>query len=213
MLAALRFIKNNLVSCLLLVALGLSAAGNAYLFFTRNPTVITDDAIREEVAPIAKLATYEYNFTELMFLDKANNPLGWNNPVTSARYLATIDGTAQIGVDVSKMKIDVSRTEKNEITKIDITLPHSKADNPNLKHETLKKYIEDKGLFDWFRPTTDDYNKLLETAEDNQLHKIEESGLLENSDKRVTSLLTSFITQTYGENVKVTVTFDDALTK
>lgn len=105
----IRFIKNNLITCVLGLLLIISVGSNAWLFLTRNPTTITDDTIREEVIPIAKLGTYEYNFTELMFLDKANNPIGWKNPITSSRYLATIDGDVLIGVDAENMKIKTSR--------------------------------------------------------------------------------------------------------
>ena len=207
----IRFIKTNLIACLLGLALALSLAGNLQLFLTRNPTVITDDAIREEIVPIAKLGTYEYNFTELMYLDKANNPIGWKNPVTSSRYLATIDGDVLIGVDVGKMRIKTTRSFEDEIASISITLPHSQASNPNLCQSTLVKYVEDKGIFDLFKPSTDDLNKLLAVAETNQLEKIEESGLLEESDERVTELLTTFILNTYGQDIDVRINFDDSL--
>lgn len=207
----IRFIKTNLIACLLGLALALSLVGNLQLFLTRNPTVITDDAIREEIVPIAKLGTYEYNFTELMYLDKANNPIGWKNPVTSSRYLATIDGDVLIGVDVGKMRIKTTRSLEDEIASISITLPHSQASNPNLYQSTLVKYVEDKGIFDLFKPSTDDLNKLLAVAETNQLEKIEESGLLEESDERVTELLTTFIQNTYGQDIDVRINFDDSL--
>lgn len=207
----IRSIKNNLITYVLGLSLVISVGSNAWLFLTRNPTIITDDAIREEVVPIAKLGTYEYNFTELMFLDKANNPIGWKNPITSSRYLATIDGDVLIGVDVEKMTIKTSRNVEGELTSIQITLPHSQAGNPNLYQDTLVKYVEDKGIFDWFKPSTDDLNELLKVAESNQLEKIEASGLLEESDKRVTELLTSFIKSTYGKDILVDVEFDDSL--
>lgn len=207
----IRFIKANLIACLLGLALLVSLSWNAQLFLTRNPTVVTDDAIREEIVPIAKLGTYEYNFTELMHLDKANNPIGWKNPITSSRYLATIEGDVLIGVDVGKMEIKTARNPKDELTSIAITLPHSKAGNPNLYQDTLVKYVEDKGIFDLFKPSTDDLNELLTVAENNQLEKIEASGLLEESDKRVANLLTAFVQSTYGRNVDVSVDFDDSL--
>ncbi len=207
----LRFVKNNLLACLLGIALVISLAGNAHLFLTRNPTIITDDAIRDEVVPIAKLGTYEYNFTELMYLDKANNPIGWKNPVTSSRYLATIDGDVLIGVDAGRMQIETTRNSDDELKSVEITLPHSQAGNPNLYQDTLVKYVEDKGIFDLFKPSTDDLNELLQVAESNQLEKIKASGLLEESDKRVTDLLTAFVKNTYGRDINVTVSFDDTL--
>lgn len=109
------------------------------------------------------------------------------------------------------MTIKTSRNVEGELTSIQITLPHSQAGNPNLYQDTLVKYVEDKGIFDWFKPSTDDLNELLKVAESNQLEKIEASGLLEESDKRVTELLTSFIKSTYGKDILVDVEFDDSL--
>lgn len=207
----IRFIKRNLTACVLGLLLVISVGFNLWLFLTRNPTTITDDAIREEVVPIAKLGTYKYNFTELLFLDKANNPIGLKNPITSSRYLATVDGSVLIGVDAENMQVSTSRNAKNELVSVGITLPHSRTENPNLDHDTLIKYVEDKGVFDWFKPSTDDLNELFKVAESNQLEKIEASGLLEESDSRVEDLLTSFIKNTYGQDINVDVNFDDSL--
>lgn len=47
----------------LLAVTAVATAGCIWLYLTRNPTTITDDSIREEIAPVVKLVTYEYNFT------------------------------------------------------------------------------------------------------------------------------------------------------
>ena len=93
----------------LVVVTVLAVAWGIWMSLTRNPTTISDDSIREEITPVVKLVTYEYNFTQLLSIDEAGNPLGWENPFTSKRYVATIDGKADIGIDADKMKVTIVR--------------------------------------------------------------------------------------------------------
>lgn len=65
----------------LLAVTAVATAGCIWMYLTRNPTTITDDSIREEIAPVVKLVTYEYNFTQLLSIDEAGNPLGWKTPL------------------------------------------------------------------------------------------------------------------------------------
>lgn len=83
---------------------------------TRDQTVISDDSIREEIKPVTKLLTYEYDFTQVPYIDDAGNPFGFNNPFTTKRYVATIDGKADIGlnVDDENLKVKVHRSKNNE---------------------------------------------------------------------------------------------------
>lgn len=109
----------------LVVVTVLAVAWGIWMYLTRNPTTITDDSIREEITPVVKLVTYEYNFTQLLSIDEAGNPLGWENPFTSKRYVATIDGKADIGINADKMKISIVRAnrgdENSEVKSVKVT--------------------------------------------------------------------------------------------
>lgn len=74
-------ITQKLVFGGLLVVTAVTTVGCIWMYLTRNPTTITDDSIREEITPVVKLVTYEYNFTQLLSIDEAGNPLGWENPL------------------------------------------------------------------------------------------------------------------------------------
>lgn len=152
----------------LLAVTAVATAGCIWLYLTRNPTTITDDSIREEIAPVVKLVTYEYNFMQLLSIDEAGNPLGWENPFTSKRYVATIDGKADIGIDADKMKIEIKRVDMNdensEVKSVRVTLPHSEITSFSTDPNTLKKYVEDNGFLNWNQVSTDDLNGLLKQA-------------------------------------------------
>ena len=74
-------ITQKLVFGGLLVVTAVTTVGCIWMYLTRNPTTITDDSIREEITPVVKLVTYEYNFTQLLSIDEAGNPLGWETPL------------------------------------------------------------------------------------------------------------------------------------
>ncbi len=202
-----RFVRKNPLAAVLSVALAFALGSNLWLRFRSDTIVLSDDAIREELLPVAKLTSYEMNFTELMFLDEANNPFDITNPITSKRFVATIDGDVQITTDVSALELEVKRAADRGVDAVRVRLPHAQAENPNLDSSTLKVYIEDKGIFDLYRPTVEDYNKLEKQAEANQVKKIKESDALEKADERIVEILTSFLHQLLGDDVDVKVSF------
>ena len=64
------------------------------------------------------------------------------NPFTSKRYVATIDGKADIGIDADKMKIEIKRVDMNdensEVKSVKVTLPHSEITSFSTDPNTLK---------------------------------------------------------------------------
>ena len=129
----------------LVVVTVLAVAWGIWMSLTRNPTTISDDSIREEITPVVKLVTYEYNFTQLLSIDEAGNPLGWENPFTSKRYVATIDGKADIGIDADKMKVTIVRAnmaDKNsEVKSVKVILSHSEITSFSTDPNTLKNML------------------------------------------------------------------------
>lgn len=198
-----------------LLALGLIAAcgGCVYLWLTRDQTVISDDSIREEIKPVTKLLTYEYDFTQVLYIDDAGNPFGFNNPFTTKRYVATIDGKADIGlnVDDENLKVKVHRSKNNEsvIKSVNVTLPHSEIVTLSTDPNSLKKYVEDNGFLNWNQVSTDDLNKLLQQADKDQRQKVQESGMLEKSDERAVKLVKKQVSTFCGPDVRVNVEFED----
>lgn len=180
---------------------------------TRDQTVISDDSIREEIKPVTKLLTYEYDFTQVLYIDDVGNPFGFNNPFTTKRYVATIDGKADIGlnVDDENLKVKVYRSKNNEsvIKSVNVTLPHSEIVTLSTDPNSLKKYVEDNGFLNWNQVSTDDLNKLLQQADKDQRQKVQESGMLEKSDERAVKLVKKQVSTFCGPDVRVNVEFED----
>lgn len=196
----------------LLAVTVVATVGCIWMYLTRNPTTITDDSIREEITPVVKLVTYEYNFTQLLSIDEAGNPLGWENPFTSKRYVATIDGKADIGINADKMKISIVRAnrgdENSEVKSVKVTLPHSEITSFSTDPNTLKKYVEDNGFLNWNQVSTDDLNSLLKQAKQEQTKKVTESNMLKESDDRACALIEKQVKALCGDDVNVSVAFE-----
>lgn len=196
----------------LVVVTVLAVAWGIWMSLTRNPTTISDDSIREEITPVVKLVTYEYNFTQLLSIDEAGNPLGWENPFTSKRYVATIDGKADIGIDADKMKTDIKRVDMNnensEVKSVKVILPHSEITSFSTDPNTLKKYVEDNGFLNWNQVSTDDLNTLLKQAKKEQTKKVKESNMLQESDDRACALIEKQVKALCGDDVNVDVAFE-----
>lgn len=196
----------------LVVVTVLAVAWGIWMSLTRNPTTISDDSIREEIMPVVKLVTYEYNFTQLLSIDEAGNPFGWENPFTSKRYVATIDGKADIGINADKMKVAIVRAnmaDKNsEVKRVKVTLPHSEITSFSTDPKTLKKYVEDNGFLNWNQVSTDDLNTLLKQAEKEQTKKVTESNMLQESDDRACALIEKQVKALCGDDVNVNVSFE-----
>lgn len=195
--------QHQLVSAFCIVVSIVSLAGCAYFWATRDMTVISDDSIREEIVPVARLTTYDYNFTQILFLSDAGNPLNIDNPITSKRYLATIDGYVPVQIDADRITCKATLDHDGRLVKVRVSMPHSYIGEPNFDHSTAKKYVEDNGVLGINSVTTDDLNTLLKQAEIDQKKKAEESNLVQASDERVEDLIEAQVKSIHGETVKV----------
>lgn len=132
---------------------------------------------------------------------------------TTKRYVATIDGKADIGlnVDDENLKVKVHRSKNNEsvIKSVNVTLPHSEIVTLSTDPNSLKKYVEDNGFLNWNQVSTDDLNKLLQQADKDQRQKVQESGMLEKSDERAVKLVKKQVSTFCGPDVRVNVEFED----
>lgn len=185
------------------IFLTVALIGVGYLFFTRVVLTTDNDSIRDEIVPVAKLTTVEYNFTQILFLSDAGNPLNITNPITSKRFVATIDGSIPIQVDVEKLYCEGQYNPDQSLRGLVVHLPHAQAGEVTLYHETAKKYVEDNGFLNLNQVSTDDLNSLYVQAEKEQLAKLESSEVLEQADAQLQSLITAQVQSIHGDDVVV----------
>lgn len=183
---------------------------NISAWMNRDTSVDTSRSIREEILPVAKLATYEYNFTQIIHHASTNND-NWfkiDLPFSDNKFIATIEGVATIAVDAEQMEIDPV-FEGDKLAKVGIKLPHSQLQQPiALDNGSLQVYEQRDGFFN--PVTLDDYNGLLELTQEEQAAKVQESGLLEQSDERLQELIAHQVHSIYGDDVQIDFSFIEA---
>lgn len=183
---------------------------NVSAWMNRDTSVDTSRSVREEILPVAKLATYEYNFTQIIHHASTNND-NWfkiDLPFSDNKFIATIEGIATIAVDAEQMEVD-QVFEGDKLAKVSIKLPHSQLQQPiALDNGSLQVYEQRDGFFN--PVTLDDYNGLLELTQEEQAAKVQESGLLEQSDERLQELITHQVRSIYGDDVQIDFSFIEA---
>ena len=197
-------VQSTIIVILLSILLVISLVANVWQLFHRDRTIISDDSIREEVVPVARLAVYDYNFTQVMALSESGNPLDWNNPVTSKRYVATIDGSAPIEVDAEQIIITGTYSPSGDLLSVVVTLPHCSVGKIALDHDSLTEYVSYNGWFNINPVTTVDLNSMESQIQEDQRRKLEESDVLARSDERVQDLIAAQIQGLHGEDIDVT---------
>ena len=182
---------------------------SVYLFLTKDRTVVSNDSIREEILPVARLTTYEYNFTSVMFLSDAGNPINLHNPITTKRYVATIDGTVPVQLDAESITCEGAFSVDGSLNHVKVYLPHSYIGEVTLFHDSAKKYVEDNGFLNLNQVSTDDLNNLYIQVEDEQAEKLENSGVVQRADGRAQELIQNQIKSIHGDAVGVDFEYID----
>lgn len=185
--------------------LAVSIIGNVYQWFTKDRTVISDDSIREEIIPVAKLTTYEYNFTQVLYINDTGNPLNITNPLTTKRFVATIDGSIPIQLDGEQIECQSKlHATNNSLVSVKVRIPHSYIGEMTLDYDSFTKYVEDNGFLNLNHVSVDDYTDLEIQTEKGQKRKLEESDAIERADKRAEELIAAQIHNLHGDDVSVT---------
>ncbi|NLY42503.1 MAG: DUF4230 domain-containing protein [Clostridiaceae bacterium] len=111
-----KWIRNTLI--ILVVALVSSGLG-IYVarmdFFMEKPKEVDTSTIANEMKKIAELATYEYTYTDVVFVKADKKFNGITLPLTKTSFLAKYDGYIKAGVNLQDAEIEVNE-ELNEIT-------------------------------------------------------------------------------------------------
>lgn len=197
-------LKMVIIITLLAVACAALLGLNVYQFLTKDTARTSANAIREQIVPVAKMTTFEYNYTEILAIDDAGNPLNIKNPLTSKLYIATVEGTASVGVNVEKLECTPTVNNEGVLQSVTVTLPHSEVLSNHVEPETLHPYA-DQGTFN--KTSKDDLNALYVQAQETQLEKVKNSDMLTDSDDRISQLITQQIQSIHGDKVRVDITF------
>lgn len=185
---------------MLLFIVGL-VSWNCSVWFNRPVEEKKIESIREEVVPIAQLSTYEYNFTQILHYSTVNNdnPFAIEIPFSKNNYVASIEGTTTIYTNTEDMIVEPAYTGDGKLAEIKITLPHAEVKQPvALDFSTLYVYEDRNGFLNEI--TDEQKNDLLIKTNEEQVAKVQASGLLNKADYRVQELISTQLKNIYGED-------------
>lgn len=189
------------------VLLAVWGARSIYNFLTEDKTIISNASIREEVVYTDVLKAADYNFTQILFINDAGNPINFNNPITSNLYVATIDGTIPVYINLASANQHVDRDLGGNPTEVTYELSRAYPGEVALDESTTKKYAEQAGFIGYNAISADDVTNLRLQAQEDQIAKLCASGKLEDAEKHATELITNRVQALLGKDVKVTVKF------
>lgn len=181
---------------------------NCSVWFNRPVEEKKIESIREEVVPIAQLSTYEYNFTQILHYSTVNNdnPFAIEIPFSKNNYVASIEGTTTIYTNTEDMIVEPAYTGDGKLAEIKITLPHAEVKQPvALDFSTLYVYEDRNGFLNEI--TDEQKNDLLIKTNEEQVAKVQASGLLNKADYRVQELISTQLKNIYGEDVDISFNY------
>lgn len=168
---------------------------------------ISTDAIREELKEISKYSAYEFDYTSILYYSDPNKIKNMDIPFTTTTYIATIEGTMNIGIEGDYVDFSTEKNENGDITKITVKLPKSRILDNYTDSSTLREYEYKKGAFNPIEPS--EVTALRTNAENKEAAKVNSSDILQKSDDRIEHLLKSNIRAFLGEDVEIVLEYID----
>ncbi|WHH60094.1 DUF4230 domain-containing protein [Petroclostridium sp. X23] len=147
--------------------------------------------ISNKIAEISELATYKYEYADVIISKTRNEKFGVNLPFSETIKLIKYQGYIKVGTDFSKIQLSVdddTKTMRVKIPKshvIDNVVDTEQTTVEDIKGEILSEY-----------PTQYIFDEI-NIAKNALKNKVLKDGLLEESDKRLILILQSFL-KSYG---------------
>lgn len=139
---------------------------------------VTTDTVRDDLAPLGKLITQEYIYTNSVRWEEWETWIfDWKRPLSDSVIMVTYDGTIMAGIDLSRVQITVS-DEQGAVT---VSLPASEVIENKIPQESITVVDVKNGLFN--KVTLDEYNRLMATEKIKMQQKAIDRGLLEKADE------------------------------
>ena len=128
---------------MLILLIGLVAGATAIFFFVKDDKEpeITRTVILERLEGASELITTKYYYSEIGKFENSLDMNGWDIPLTKKFFILTFEGEADLGVDLSKAKVNI------EEEKILVELPEVKILNNTIDENSIEIYDESKNIF------------------------------------------------------------------
>lgn len=177
----------NLKNYLLILLIGVVVGGISIFFMTREKSEpeITQTSIQEQLQSSAELITTKYFYTKIGKFENSLEMNGWTIPLTNKFFILTFEGEADLGVDLSKVEVDVK--ENN----IHIQLPKVEILNNTIDENSIEIYDESKNIFNPI--SVDDYKKFAVSQKKVIEKEIEEKNVYKKAEENTKQIIRSIL--------------------
>lgn len=159
---------------------------------SKEPSVsFTSSSIREKISQISELAVDKIEYRDVIRYEEGKIPI-----LTQKACTMIYDAKVKVGIDFSKIDVDVSEND------INITLPESEILDIIIDENSLEFYDEKFALFNWQKRA--DTVELLKYANENVSQKVLESGILNQSKEDAAELIKSVL-EPMTENSEINI--------
>lgn len=162
---------------ILLIGLALFAAffyGKRQMKSEMEPE-ITSSLIYNKLVSAKELTTLKYHYTNMGHFENQNTFYGYKVPFTSKEFIVSYEGLINAGIDLDKMKVDVS--DKS----IEIKIPPAEILSHEIYEDSLKVYDERESIFN--RIDIEDYNNFSKDQKTEVEKRAIKKGLLKEADE------------------------------
>ena len=135
-------ILKSLKTYVIVLLVGILIGGLSLFFMTKDgEPKISSSTILEQIQSSSELITTKYFYSKVGKFEKPIDMNGWDVPLTTKAFILTYEGEADLGVDLSKIEVEVKGDT------IHIQLPKIQILNNTIDESSIEVYDETKNIF------------------------------------------------------------------
>ena len=150
------------------------------------PPVVTSELISSRLVGLSELSSVKYFYTNMGKFEESNNFYGWEVPLTKKLFIVSYDGEISAGIDMQKLKIDVTNN------KVTVTLPPATVLSHSIVDGSVEVFDESKNIFNPIKIT--DYTGFCEDEKAKIEEKAVANGLLTEAQTRAKETVQNLLT-------------------
>lgn len=194
----LKTVKYVLVGILLCVLVGAAGfLGGRYTASAEKAPQLSAVVLESRLAEISELASVTYTYTNMAQFENSSDFYGVTIPFTTKRFILTYDGTIKAGIDLTRVKVDVSG---NDVT---VVLPEAEILSHEINEDSVEIFDEKSSIFNPF--TVEDFTAFQEEQKRVMTEKALQGGLLEEAREKAKNSVRLLLGAVLPEDAVLTI--------
>lgn len=194
----LKTVKYVLVGILLCVLVGVAGfLGGRYTASAEKAPQLSAVVLESRLAEISELASVTYTYTNMAQFENSSDFYGVTIPFTTKRFILTYDGTIKAGIDLTRVKVDVSG---NDVT---VVLPEAEILSHEINEDSVEIFDEKSSIFNPF--TVEDFTAFQEEQKRVMTEKALQGGLLEEAREKAKNSVRLLLGAALPEDAVLTI--------